>query len=96
MNNDRPNRNEHVLEALKSDQTYTPASIAQFAKDNDLLRARDPDQEKLEMHRMMILLGGRAKKHGFPVDGDEQVIHRGQAPTPGWFGWRWKQTLRDD
>jgi len=83
--------------ALKNDEIYGPASIVQFAKDNRLLRAEDRHQEKLEKMRMRIVLGRLARKYGFPLNGDGLVaIPLLQVWVPGWFGWRWKQILRDE
>ena len=88
--NGQSNEYVHILGALEDGEAYTPASIGQFAKSRGLLQSSDPDEEKLEMHGMMILLGRLAREHRFPMDGDTSVTRHGQAPAPGWFGWRWK------
>ena len=83
-----------ILERLADDQLYTPASIAAFALTTGFIKPEDPDQIRLEKQRIRISMGRFSNNHDFPDEGDGMVTIKGQAPTPGWFGWRWKAALK--
>ena len=82
-----------LLESLAEDELYTPASIAAHAQKTEFITSKDPDQVRLEKQRIRIALGRFSNNHNFPDEGDGMVTLRGQAPTPGWFGWRWKAAI---
>ncbi len=84
-----------LIERLDEDELYTPASIAMFAVETDFLAAVDEDDLRLERQRVRIAMGRFSNNHAFPDEGDGMVTLRGQAPTPGWFGWRWQAALAD-
>ena len=78
-----------IIDLLDEDTIYTPASIAYFAEDQGLLKSNTPKPIKAEKHRIRISMGRFSNNHKFPDHGDGMVTLPGQAPTPGWFGWRW-------
>ena len=80
---------------LEEDDLYTPATIASFAEEQGLITADNLTQRRLEKQRMRISLGRFSNNHDFPDEGDGMVTIKGQAPTPGWFGWRWKAALSE-
>ncbi len=41
--------------------------------------------------RIRISLNTKARRQGFLSTGDGWVKLEGQGPTPGWYGWRWKE-----
>ena len=81
-----------VIETLEEDDLYTPATIAAFAIEIGFLPL-GPNL-RLDKQRVRIAMGRFSNNHHFPDEGDGMVTLRGQAPTPGWFGWRWKAALR--
>jgi len=83
-----------ILEKLADDQLYTPASIAGYALATGFIDSKDPDRIRLEKQRIRISMGRFSNNHDFPDEGDGMVTIKGQAPTPGWFGWRWKAALK--
>lgn len=85
----------YIIEALPEDDLFTPATIAAFAEGEGLLKSRGQEQRRLEKQRIRISLGRFSNNHDFPDEGDGMVTIRGQAPTPGWFGWRWQAALTD-
>ncbi len=88
----RPAKYKEIIQNLDDDDVYTPATIASFAAESNFL---DGDEsEKLQRRRVRITLG-RFSCRFFPGEGDGQVTLRGQAPTPGWYGWRWKYGYLD-
>lgn len=74
---------------------YSPASIARFALEKGVL---DTETLKQSYRRIRITLGRMTqnKRHLFPLGGDGTVFQKGQPPTPGWFGRRWKQAYNID
>lgn len=81
---------DNLVKALEDNKIYTPSTIANFADENNWVDARDPEVRRLELQRIRIAMGRYSNNHGFPDDGDGTVTVRGQPPTPGWYGWRWK------
>jgi len=86
----RPMKYKVLLDQLDEDELYTPATITAMAERIGFVKATEPNQRRLEKQRIRISLGRFSNNHGFPDAGDGMVTLRGQAPTPGWFGWRWK------
>ncbi len=82
-----------LLEALDKDTIYTPSTIALFAEQNGFLKAETEAERRLEKQRIRISMGRFSNNHGFPDAGDGMVTIKGQAPTPGWSGWRWNDAL---
>jgi len=91
----RPMKYRSIIEKLEADLLYTPASIAAFAEEANLLESTDPNRLKLAKQRIRIALGRFSNNRQFPDEGDGMVTLRGQAPTPGWFGWRWQAAIKD-
>ena len=84
-----------ILDALEEDEVYSPALIARFAEAKGLLAdllAEEPDKA-LVMQRIRIALAHLPRNHHFPDFGDKMVSLEGRAPTPGWYGWRWKEIV---
>lgn len=86
----RPKKYLPVVCLLEDQILYTPAQIGRLAADCAGLTHKD-DRRKLTQ-RVRITMARFATKHQFPHNGDGIVTLPGQAPTPGWFGWRWKTT----
>lgn len=84
-----------LLEQLDNEVVYTPATIAAYAEEINYINEADEGMHRLMKQRIRITLGRYSNNHKFPDEGDGMVIIRGQAPTPGWFGWRWKRALRN-
>ena len=84
-----------LIEALEEDDLYTPATIAAFAEETAYFEESDPQMKRLAKQRIRIALGRFSNNHQFPDEGDGMVTIKGQAPTPGWFGWRWKAALNE-
>lgn len=84
-----------LIEMLDEDQIYTPATIAAFAEEKGFIQVQESARRRLEKQRIRIALGRFSNNHEFPDQGDGMVTIRGQAPTPGWFGWRWKAALHE-
>ncbi len=89
----RPMKYRKILLRLENDDLYTPAAIARFAVEVGLVKESRKEPKKLVLQRIRIAMGRFSNNHDFPDEGDGMVIIRGQAPTPGWFGWRWKAPL---
>jgi hypothetical protein len=70
---------------------YSPASIARQAVEKGWVELGEVSI-KLGQQRFRIALARYANR--LPIDGDGLV--QGQAPTPGWFGWRWQRDLPED
>lgn len=93
----RPFKYTHFVLCLDDHRAYTPASIVAnglaeglFAEDGpyaDVIRKKGLQVLK---RRIRITLGRFANNHCFPDEGDALVTIAGQAPVPGWMGWRWK------
>ena len=81
---------KRIIEMLEEDTLYTPASIAYFAEDHDMLTSKTTEDRKAERHRIRISMGRFSNNHQFPDSGDGMVTLEGQAPTPAWYGWRWQ------
>ncbi len=81
----RPMKYAHIIESLKEDALYSPATIARFAEANGLLPMADHP-----LQRVKVAMGRLRAYHNFPKQGDGTIHLSGQCPKPGWFGWRWK------
>jgi len=82
-----------LIRALEPGELYTPGTIAMFADRNRYVEDLDPDTRKTALLRIRIAMGRFSNNHPFPDEGDGMVTIKGQAPTPGWFGWRWQKEL---
>ena len=93
----RPRKYTKIIAALEEDGLYTPSGIARFAEENGFLTDDDlssPEKKRLAMQRIRICFGRVSDNHKFPDEGDGMVTIRGQAPVPGWFGWRWQTSYK--
>ncbi len=84
----RPLKYRSLLLALETHELYTPAKVADFAIEHGFI-----PEEFEARQRVRIAMGRYTNNHGFPDEGDGLVSSPGQAPTPGWFGWRYRQTV---
>lgn len=89
----RPRKYEAILRSLEDGELYSPAKVARYAEEKGLIRGEDAKSLALERQRVRIAMGRWANLKEFPDDGDGLVCLKGQAPIPGWFGWRWKASL---
>ena len=89
----RPQKYADLLNKLEDDGLYTPATIARLGLSDFL---GDETDEKLVMQRIRIAMVRYSNLHEFPDEGDGFVKISGQAPVPGWFGWRWKGKNHND
>lgn len=90
----RPMKYRPILLQLENEDLYTPATIADHAKKSGYMKGLRREDERLARQRIRIALGRYSNNHGFPDEGDGFVTIAGQAPTPGWFGRRWKEALQ--
>ena len=88
----RPMKYRKVIESLNDDDLHTPATIARHAMEAGLISLDHPDPGLARL-RIRIALGRFSNNRQFPDEGDGMVTVPGQSPTPGWFGWRWKEGL---
>ncbi len=90
----RPRKYTGIIDALDDDELYSPAAIARIAKDQGMLAPfmKEETVEARVMQRIRIALVRLSNLHHFPDEGDGQIKIKGQAPVPGWFGWRWKNS----
>ena len=84
-----------ILMELDDDELYSAAAIANFAALADLIEGENEEEKKLNRQRVRVAMGRFCNNHFFPDEGDGQVMQKGQRPCPGWFGWRWKEAVRD-
>jgi len=89
----RPSKYGQILRKLEDDDLYTPASVADFAIEKGFIEGEDAKALRLARQRVRIAMARWTDNKGFPDEGDGHVTLKGQAPTPGWFGWRWKAAL---
>lgn len=78
---------DDLLERLHNDELYSAGLIVQLARLSAYLN--DPPA----LLRLRLTLNARAGRAPFDRAGDGLVRLAGQAPTPGWFGWRWKTLI---
>ncbi len=91
----RPMKYDIIIRKLDDQVLYSPASIAGFAEQSGILTqfiTKTVDRQKAK-RRIRLALGRLSNLHDFPDKGDGHVLLAGQAPIPGWFGWRWKELL---
>lgn len=82
-----------LLRALERNKVYSPALIANLAAETGYLDEKDPLKCRSIKQRIRVSLSRFSNNHFFPDEGDNMVEMKGQAPTPGWFGWRWQEAL---
>jgi len=87
----RPPKYRKIIANLQAEQLYSPASIARFAQEKQLLSTES--ERQLARRRLRLCLGRMThnKREEFPEQGDGIVRLLGQPPLPGWFGWRWRR-----
>jgi len=85
----RPKKYKNLIRNLDEDVVYSPATIAAFALEHELLKEEGVEIKK-QAQRVRIAMGNFSNQHDFPDQGDDMVYIRGQSPKPGWYGWRWK------
>lgn len=83
-----------LLWALDRGEIYTPGTIAYFADESGYIEETDPEKRKNLLLRIRIAMGRLSNNRNMPDEGDGMVTIRGQAPTPGWYGWRWQQSIK--
>ena len=88
----RPLKYSHIIKQLDPDTIYSSASIARFAESSGFITG-DPKVKKSIMLCIRVSCNRLVRKREFPKEGDGQVLIKGQAPTPGWSGWRWQQAM---
>lgn len=95
----RPPKYGSIIHHLNDHKAYTPASIVNFAIESGLIDLC-MEEKKVDLQilkrRIRITLGRFANNHNFPDEGDGLVTLKGQAPVPGWMGWRWKEAYPSD
>lgn len=69
-----------MIQSLADDALFSPASIAQ--------RSEVTAEDRL---RLYLMLKRITSLHGFMEKGDGLLFIKGHAPTPGWYGRRWKK-----
>jgi len=89
----RPMKYDKILAALAPGDLYSAAKVALFAEERGFLDAEDPEARQLSKQRIRLAMGRFRTNHEFPKEGDGLVYNQGQAPTPGWFGWRWQAAV---
>ena len=89
----RPMKYNRILAGLKQAELYSAAKIALFAEEQGFISERDPNEVRLAKQRIRLAMGRFRTNHQFPKEGDGLVYNEGQAPTPGWFGWRWQAAI---
>jgi hypothetical protein len=82
-----------ILAELQEGELYTAAKIAEFAEAKGFISVGGLAEVRLAKQRIRLAMGRFRTNHQFPKDGDGLVYHPGQAPTPGWFGWRWQAAI---
>lgn len=91
----RPSKYGHLIRQLDPQILYSPASIAQWARNNDYLQGETDRKRRLQYQRIRIALGRFSNNRKFPDEGDGMLTLRGQAPCPAWFGWRWQNAVNE-
>ena len=87
----RPAEYIELIESLEDETVYTPAGIAIKAIKDGFVSTETESERRLARQRIRINFGRFSNLHKFPDRGDDMVKIKGQAPTPGWYGWRWKR-----
>ena len=91
----RPMKYPHFIMTLEDDVVYTPGTVALLGQELGFLDDV-PDSEKSDARmRVRHTLARYRVNHKFPIDGDGMVRVRGQAPTIGWKGGRWKEPVAE-
>ena len=91
-----PHKYLPLVEDLKENTRYTAALITSLAEERGLLAGylkKGETDLQLVKQRVRISFNRLRGVRRFPMDGDGSVSIPGQAPTPGWYGWRWKEAL---
>ena len=100
----RPSKYRSMIMTLEEHELYSAGAIARLAESGGWFADNIPlnaDQaglaaaSALRRQRMRIALGRFSVLHHFPKEGDGLVYLAGQPATPGWFGWRWQDAVRE-
>lgn len=90
----RPMKYGRFIENLEDDVVYTPAAIVRHGELLGLFPATSYEKKKKAKLRIRHTLARLSVNHQFSERGDDLVFLRGQAPTRGWYGWRWKRAAK--
>ena len=98
----RPLKYISFLQILDDDVLYSPASIALAGEEAGLFqpchgmfeKELDAAEIKKAKVRVRHTLSALKRSHSFPITGDGLVMLKGHAPLIGWYGKRWKTTLK--
>jgi hypothetical protein len=89
----RPLKYGNLLERLEPDRLYSASTIAEFAVSIGYLNTNDPRCSQ-KMRRIRVSCSQICLRYGFPALGDGTLLLQGQRPSPGWFGWRWIDVVK--
>jgi hypothetical protein len=73
---------------LEPEVVYTPGTITHLAIERGYV-----DNSPAARRKMRHSLARWASNHEFPRDGHGLVFIKGQAPTRGWYGRYWRQSV---
>ncbi len=90
----RPMKYRHYIEILEDERIYTPATIVDHGIAHGLfpIDLKESAGQSLRL-KIRHALSRLSLNRGFPRIGDGLVFVDGQAPSRGWYGFRWKSTL---
>ena len=74
----------YLLKQLEDHRLYSAATIANL----------ETGADSTQKHKIVKSLSRLTKRHGFPNLGDGWIEIKGQAPTRGFYGERWKTLLK--
>lgn len=90
----RPMKYRHFIENLEDEVVYTPARIVKHGEFLGFFnKIHSTQKRRKEKLRIRHTLARFSVNHNFPIEGDGLVFIKGQAPTRGWKGKRWKAAL---
>lgn len=89
----RPRKYAHFITILDNQKIYSPSSIVAYGEKLGFFKGIHGQAKEVAKRRVRIAIGVMKRTQQFPIRGDGLVIKRGLAPTPGWYGARWKAAL---
>ena len=92
----RPLKYTQFITILNSDKVYTSATIVAYGEKLGFFRGFHGEEKVKAKMRVRHALNATRRNHKFPVRGDDLVFKKGQAPTPGWLGSRWKAAINNN